>query len=385
MKLFKRSENKRKKSVKSNVNSKGKVSFKKRKSSTHNKKSTSKKKFTKKRNSNSRQVKAKSRKVLQIAAVLFFVILLGGLIYISIIKILDIRKNRFDSAIDLSKIVYSMENIPEYPGSEFIYENVLDNETVQKTLSSGQSAYRIPPYKNIENVYEFYSEHLPDFEWTFIQKVPLSSPTMYSGQYWINDKIGLRIYTRLNDIWYEKITKADAENGLEDRKAIVIEREEVLAQDEDQTLLPGFAWELQFSSEYLLDYFSTDFNESIGVKMRHLVTDQITIFAPIGISGQSPEDTQIETYLNLYNKEHKETSWKIVNSMYVKKGSIGALQVNLTSDGESTTAYVVNNGLDNDAYLLVSFDNDTEFVEYILANIVDKSTLSATTDLKIYE
>jgi len=377
----------RQKAKSSSINTKGKISFQKKSSIkpsiTAIKRTAIKKgKKTKRRSVN--KTKSIIKKILQLLGILIFIIILIGLVYIAILKVLDIRKISSYSEIDLTKTVYAIDNVPQYPGSEFIYKNLLDNETVKKTLSSGISAYRLPPYKQIDDVYKFYKKQLPDFGWNFAQYVPLASPTMYSGQYWTNKNGGLRIYTRLNDIWYEKITIEEAKNGLEARKLDVIEREKVLAQDEDQLLLPGFAWQLKLSNEYILDYFSTEYNDAIGVIMKHLVTSRVTILGPIGISSEAPEDTQIENYLKIYNDLNEDENWEIVNSLYINKGTLDALQVSLINGSETTTAYVLNNKLDNNAYILVSFDNDTEFVDYILANLIDKSTLTVNTHLKIY-
>jgi len=369
----------------STVSTNGKVSFKKKKTFKARDKIKKRKPNKHSKRKNSRKTKSLLKKASNLFIIFFSLLLLIGLIYISIIKILEIRKTRFNSELDLNKMVYAIDNVPQYPGSEFIYKNLLNNETVKKTLSSGISAYRLPPYKQIDDVYKFYTDHLPDFGWTYIQTVPLASPTMYSGQYWVNTTGGLRIYTRLNDIWYEKVTKEEAKNGLELRQTEVLEREEVLAQDEDQFLLPGFAWQLQLSSEYILDYFSTKYDDAIGVKMKHIVTSQVTILSPIGVSGKAPEDIQIENYLKEYNSSHEDKTWEIVNSMYTKKGKIDTLQVSLINKEKTTTAYVINNGLDENAYILVSFDNDIDFVEYVLANLIDKSTLTVNTDLKIYD
>ena len=319
-----------------------------------------------------------------------FILLVTAVLYASIQQILKIRQTRFVDEIDLTKEVYAIEGVPVFTGSEFIFENMLDNEIVQKTLTSGISAYRLPPNSDAKDVQEFYDTHLPQLGWDKMQEVELNDPTMLTGQYWSKGNVGLRIYSRLNDIWYEKISIDEAVSGLSDRKAELIEREKILSEDEEQLLLPSFPWHLRISKEYLIDYTSTDFDDGVGVTFTQLISNRKSVFEPIGFTGKEPDDTMVENFLDRYNLQQDEQDtdldeWEISSSAFVLKNSYDSLQVTFTNGGASTVGFTLRNQLDGYTYLLVSFDNDTEFVEYFLANVIDKATLSPDQQLKIFE
>lgn len=80
------------------------------------------------------------------------------------------------------------------------------------------------------------------------------------GDYWENPSkdLGLRIYERVNDIWYERLSISDAKQGLSRLAKQEIERELVLASSEGTDLLPDFPWTLKVPVEYVTSYYATD-------------------------------------------------------------------------------------------------------------------------------
>lgn len=326
---------------------------------------------------------------------------LGFGAYYGIQKVIEIRAKSFSNKIDLNKKIIGYDDVPRYPGSEYIYEGLDDNELVQKTLNAGIAVYRVPYGHTTDEVFEFYTEYLPQFDWQFLQTAPLTSSDMMYGQYWVKGSKGLRIYSRLNDIWFETITDEEATTGLSARKAEIIEREQVLNQDELQALLPAYPWQLFVTGEYLIEYYTPDIEDTIGISFRHLITNQRTYLDPIGQTGKSPEDTQVEAYLEKYNlyltqavknpssntalSEDSYHPWKVMNSFYTNKNGLDMLQVSVTNGPLSTTGYTLRNQIDGNTYFLISFDGDLTFTEYALENIKDKSGLTPDQTLKIYE
>ena len=77
---------------------------------------------------------------------------------------------------------------------------------------------------------------------------------MKSGEYWVKNEKGLRIYSKFNDIWYELITPEQANAGLRDRVEKEVERDLLLASEDSQDLLPDFEWLLEVPKEYVISY-----------------------------------------------------------------------------------------------------------------------------------
>ena len=373
----------------SKASTKGSISLpfsaKARKQSKHKKRTKSSKSV---HNRKKRSRKGSKRKLarnvptlIRIVLLLIIITALGYSAYTAVKKIFEIRDSRQTSDIDLTNEVIGINGIPVYPGSEFIFENVLDNETVQKTLTDGISAYRLPPLDDIDDAYAFYKLYLPTLNWTLLNEVPLNSPDMIYGQYWSNGNTAVRIYSRINDIWYETISIDEAKSGLSERKLETIKREEIIKADETQQLLPGFDWALEVPGEYILDYNSTEFENVIGVTFKHNVTKLKIIFTPIGVTLETPEDIMLENFLKKYN-EDMGLNIEVINTKYIRKYNKDMLQVDLT---EGTTAYVLQNNLDGHSYIVYSNEKNDDFVDYIIKNVVDKSTIKLDPKLKLFD
>lgn len=347
-----------------------------------------KKKFKNNRGKNKSGSKRKNRKTIILLLRYFLLLLIligiGYVAYFAVSKIFDLRSARNQDKIDISASIIGISNIPVYPNSEFIFQNLLDDESVQKTLTNGISAYRLPPGNDIEDAFQFYKEHLPTLNWEFIQDVPLNSHEMMFGQYWTNqDGTSVRIYSRLNDIWYETITHEEAKTGLSKRKEESIVREQILNAEEIQQLLPGFPWALEVPGDYILDYFATDSSDAVGVTFTQMVSKEKTIFVPIGETNSKPEDLLLDQYISKYNiLESTVDKLDILNTKYIREFSKDMLQVDFRS---GKTGYVLRNKLDNLSYLLFSDSKSTTFIDYVRENVVDKSILSPSFQLQIYD
>lgn len=237
--------------------------------------------------------------------VIFLLIVFGiGFLYLSVVFITNLRKQEPTDII--TENVVGLTDIPAFPGSEFIFKNDIDNTSVSAFVSSGASAYKIPNGKDIGDVYEFYKEQLPNKGWSFVVAAPIASETMKSGEYWIKENTGLRIYTKYNDIWYETITKLEAENGLSDRVKDEIERDLLLANEDAQDLLPDFPWILKVPREYVITYTVAPYNNMRTLDMKKLGSNEKISLTPIDRYAGGGLDFYLDKYIELKNSDGKD-------------------------------------------------------------------------------
>lgn len=187
--------------------------------------------------------------------------IVGGLvIYQSVRMVLKIRANSRASLITShEKSVIGFEDVPVFADStygvaEFVFKNNLHHESVQQLLAKGCSIYRLPANVPGDKVSGFYKEKLPTLGWTYVMDVPLEAEDMMYGQYWVRNGIGIRIYSKINDIWYQKLSENDARSGLTNEVQWKIERDAILAQSDNYDLLPDFPWKLKLPSNYTVSY-----------------------------------------------------------------------------------------------------------------------------------
>ena len=237
--------------------------------------------------------------------VIFLLIVFGlGFLYLSILFITNLRGQKTVDVV--TEDVIGLVDIPAFPGSSFLFKDDIDNTSVSTFISSGNSAYKIPDDRKIDDAYEFYKEQLPDKGWAFAISVPMASETMKSGEYWIKENTGLRIYTKYNDIWYETITKQQAESGLADRVQEEIERDLLLANEDAQDLLPDFPWLLKVPIEYVITYSLAPYNNMRTLDMKRLGSNEKLSLTPIDEYQGGGLDTYLDKYVEFKNNNGKE-------------------------------------------------------------------------------
>jgi hypothetical protein len=149
-----------------------------------------------------------------------------------------------EEIVEENDSVIGLNEIPTYPNSTFLYSNEQTNQSVKDMLSEGKSAYKINDNSSFTNVKQFYANELNSRGWSLVLDVEIGAEDKRYGQYWIKEDKGLRIYSKYNDIWYETITKEEAENGLSNRVSEEIEIDMLLAGSDQQDLLPDYPWEI---------------------------------------------------------------------------------------------------------------------------------------------
>jgi hypothetical protein len=270
--------------------------------------------------------------------------------------------------------VTGLEHIPAYPNSVFIFQASTNQDSVKNFLSNGNSAYRLPNNTHIDDAFEFYIEQLPTLGWQFVQMVAMEAPDKEYGQYWAKDNVGLRIYSKYSDIWYETITTTEAQNGLSERVKQQNDMELLLTDDESQDLLPDFPWVLQVPKEYIIAYKSSSYDSTLQqLSLTKIGTDEKLNLVPIDKAGTRALDYALNDYVTSLNVS-SEDRWGVINT-YVISTNLGAgLRGTISTNSEDREVAVISDSYNNIVYVLDSNLMHNPFFDFILENIKPQDT-----------
>lgn len=263
--------------------------------------------------------------------------------------------------------VYGFD-IPSYPGSEFVFKETLSEESVKRFISAGNSVYRLPRGSEISSVFEYYNKGLVDLGWTYIGFVDLASEEKMYGQYWVKGEKGLRIYSRLNDIWYQNITKGEAENGLSDVVRKETARKLLLLTTEKIDLLPDFPWRLSYPTEYTTKYYASSVASLQSVSFQKIGSNNIIYLEPVGYLGGNSFDAYMDKGLKNINKMRKER-WQVINSVELTVKGNSIVRADIVNSKKQGYSVAINNSGNNVVYILTTLDYKDPFFDYILNNI----------------
>jgi hypothetical protein len=325
-----------------------------------------KRKFGIKKSKNNRRRKKK----INFSALFFYIIVplfFIALLYISIISILRIRGRGDDDETELQYVI-GIEDVPAYPNSEFIFSNSIDEISVANFISSGNSAYRIPTNKSIIDIYKHYEDILPEYGWINVLSVEVGSEEMKSGEYWVKDNRGLRIFSKFNDIWYESITPVQAYTGLRDRVEREIERDLLLASEEGQELLPDFPWVIDIPKEYIISYSTSEYESFRSVNFRKLGTEQRVVVTPVGRMGEVL-DNYLTEYIEILNSSEDSLNWTVTNTVLSYTNYGRALKGTITSGSVVHDVAVVPNTYNNVIYVIDGNTSEDPFFDYVFSNL----------------
>ena len=293
------------------------------------------------------------------------IIIVSALLFLSIKYIRNMRNTDVEYE---ESFVIGLQDIPAYPNSEFIFENSLEDSSISNFLSNENSAYRLPPNTNIEKVFEFYKERLPEKGWTYLLSVPIQSDDKEYGEYWLKEDSGLRIYSKYNDIWYESLTKEEAENGLAERVKEEIERDMMLIGSDTQEFLPDYPWLLNIPKEYLVSYTSSEMGSLRTAQIKKVDGSETIRITPIGYTGAKALDFFLDDYVNTFDQENTGVNNTVVIS---KPGIRGTIRVG----GEIHLIAVLPCAYNDVAYVIDSSKGESPFFEYLLENITAQDPL----------
>lgn len=338
-----------------------------------------------------RQKSAKRLKTMKfIGAIIgaFIVIAVVGIVGFKGFEIIiSLKTKDFNNEVTSTKNkVVGFTDVPEYPNSEFVYKNHLDDQEVQELLSEGLSIYRIQDFSTTKEVYEYYKEKLPDFGWSPVQTVKVGNSSKMYGQYWEKENRGLRIYTKSNDLCFQQITAKQANNGLADQVKKEIEQELLVLGASSQDFLPDFPWRLSIPAEYVITYSFTEISDLQSVKLQRLGDNNIIFIAPVAYEGAGTYDFFADKFIQDYLtssedssddanssslKDFQSTSWGVQNSFLIEINEKEALQAKLTSTDRSADLAIVKNDRTTVYYGILATAQDDPFFQFILKNITE--------------
>lgn len=353
------------------------------------------------------------RVVARVATVLILMILpvtVAYLGFIGIKQVIAIRAAKTESinGVTVAKErVVGFKEIPIFPDSHFIYEGHLDNESVKKFLSNGESVYRLPPDVTFQDVAMYYEVVLPASGWDHIMSVPRTSTEMMFGEYWMREdgESALRIYNKLNDVWYQKISLEEAKSGLAEQVRLEHERDLIISTSDGNEFLPQFPWDMKVPTDYLIRYYDSNIDKVQAVELRRLGKDEKIYFEPLGQIGSAPPDVMMQQFIERVNSDASgryaveiekganqdnsdtqqdskskddsqaaQIEWEIVSSVYKDIEGRRLLEVQIAAPGRGGTAYLFENYRTGNIFILTSFTTDNQMVLYMIKNLQDKKS-----------
>jgi len=288
--------------------------------------------------------------------------ILFGLTFLSIRFIKNLRST--EESFEETYVV-GLQNIPAYPGSEFIFETNIEDSAISNFISAGNSAYRIPSRISTSKVMIFYDDKLPSLGWEKVLSVKTGSDDKKEGDYWTKDSVGLRIYSKFNDIWYETISIEEASTGLANEVKEEIEREMLLVNSDSQDLLPDYPWVLKVPKEYVIQYSASGFEDLRRASFKKLGQIETVWLTPIGYTGAKELDFFLEDYIATL----EEQNTGIVNTFLMTKPGIRGT---ITVEGKENLVAVIPNYYNNVVYVLHANQAESPFFEYVLDNLEEQ-------------
>lgn len=227
------------------------------------------------------------------------ILFISLIIYLSIISIIKIRENVNKDEIQNTPVV-GFEELPSFPASEYIFKSTSSSEYSKELINNGYSVYRLSKDSTFNEVISFYDEELPKKGFEKVNSFPIRTETNIEGEYWIKEGKGYHIYSRINDIWYERISVNEAKDGLSKKAKEISSRNELLFTSGNQSFLPNYPWRSNIPGNAVITYSNTQFTDlqNVNISIPDLnITTKIEI---VGIySGGILDD-----YLNRYAQEN---------------------------------------------------------------------------------
>lgn len=287
------------------------------------------------------------------------------------------------------KNVIGLAGIPEYPGSEFVFDDLVSNEggivpnppafyserdiqEISTFLSSGQSLYFMPLETDWEEVASYYKEKLTKLGWSHISSVQINDVEKIPGEYYIKEENGLHIYTVSSDIWYEIITKEQAVSGLRDRVATYKAKLQIVQSASGVSVPKSSWWEFKYSRDWK---FSTAKNLVYGENNLFFENTKTGTKLSITIVKRFKPPASDVTYPSLEEIARNEVNtWLATQNISIKLSDFKTSRI-VVAGNKAVEMY----SLDNGAYFMVILNNKNELV--YLVRQVDKT---AKTDFYEY-
>jgi hypothetical protein len=294
-----------------------------------------------------------------------------AIIFFSSKAVINIRNT--DDVSENIVFIKGLDQVPQLPDSESVFMNVENNELVQKFLDKGYLVYRLPTDKTINDTFDYYKETLPQYGWHFEGLISVADTDKKFGQYWSKDSIGLRIYSDINDIWYQKLSIAESKNFLSDQVKKEKEIDLILSQKDLVKLLPNYPWRMTVPAEYLVSYSKSSFEDKEIAIFSKISATEVIKLEPIAYNSGDVLNTQFTEYCT--KNEYSIVSTEITESKF---GMI--LKFEITKGGKNYFGYILNHPETQVLYLIYgsSTTSKSSLYQYLLDNLeaVDQTKLS---------
>lgn len=297
-----------------------------------------------------------------------------------------------DKKVTINDVI-GVNEVPEYPSSDFVFGNSIarteqgfnidlktytqqDQQELYRFFGSGQSIYFVPIGTKWKDVTDYYKKELPKRGWEFKQSVGIEDLERVPGEYFSKNDIGLHIYQISDDIWYETITKAQAESGLKDRVLAYKTKQLLVESSKGSDVPPETWWTLRYSSDWdytmakhliLGEYLFSLRNKKTGVKLN---------VNPLKRYKDNPADVEYKTLEDIGTEYIKTWLTSQPPSVSVSNFSPNRITIDgvkaveyVSAKDKAAFAFVINKE-DKITYVIEYFgDANTDFYEYVKANI----------------
>lgn len=289
--------------------------------------------------------------------------------------------------------VIGLPGVPEFPHSEFIFAGAVtrtqqtfeinlqgysttDQQELFRFLSNGQSVYFLPVGTRWADVVEFYETELPAAGWNHVLSVGVEDLERIPGEFFVKENKGLHVYSVSNDIWYEYITKEQAENGLKDR-VVAYKTKQLLVESASGNETPQQSWwKLRYTNEWEMTVSNHMILGEPIVSFRNKKTPAYLIISPHARYREKPEDVEysyLENVANEYMRGWLATrppSMSMANFQTNKITIADAKAVEVVSSKDQAYFAFVINKENSLLYVIESFqDTNSDFYEYVKGNV----------------
>ncbi len=324
-----------------------------------------------------RQMIAKVKRVFVVAVLL---LVAGGVIFAGIRGVLRVKQGSSDieegqeMVAQIEGEVLGLQGIPIYPGSKFMYDGHVEEDLVQEFLSEQKSVYRLPADTEWDEVVDFYEKTLAEEGWEHVLSVDFGDDDRKPGEYWVKSAVldetesgeGLRIYYRVNDVWFEKITEQQARNGLSDVVAQEKQIEFLLEMSSAEELPKSFPWKLKYPPQWDVEIKKSRLMEIEYAEFVDGDSDAKVVIEPIDFSSMQPMEEVAAAFIDEVNSRRGEGEQLVVVSQEgAKVAGKDAVKFNF----ESGSMYVVTHSGNGVIYAVTDFDGEMAFIEYVVKNL----------------
>lgn len=348
----------------------------------------------KKRNPSAR---TRQRMLIHMRNAVILILLVSIACAIVFLGIRSVLKLKSGSSTDDSELIVitsdedvaGIQDVPAFPGSVFMYKEDIGEDVVQRFLSSGSSAYILPDGTEWEDVVSFYADTLPELGWTSVLSVPSGDEDRRPGEYWVYNvyifdpasgeateeidplrSYGLRIYSKFNSVWYEKLTVEEARSGLAGEVAEEKEIELLLAMGSMDELPETFPWALSYPEMWDVDIREASLVKAPLAEFSIPDTEGTVLVEPVAFDVGRALSAEGESFLEEVNSRRSENDiFDVTGTEDVQVANLPSLRYSLSSKSSKGVMVLVVHPGNGIVYAITSFTGEEAVLNYIVDNL----------------